>query len=82
MVFNMQRFVQLLDALSTLKIKMNLSFIFTTLNTPISEGGTNSSHTYNLAKSQSHQGLKLLLSDNKFMTTVISMLVYHQFQEN
>ena len=41
----------------------------TTLNILISEGGTNSSHMHNLAKSQSSQGLKLLLSDTKFMTS-------------
>ena len=75
-------FVQLRDALSTLKNKVNPSSIFTTLNIPIIEGGTNSSHTHNLAKSQSHQRLKLLRSGTKFMTTVISMLIYHRFQGN
>ena len=40
-----------------------------TLNIPISESGTNSSLTHNLAKSQSYQGLKLLQSDTKFMIT-------------
>ena len=30
---------------------------------------------HNLPKSQSYQGLKLLLSDTKFMTTVSSMLI-------
>ena len=30
---------------------------------PISEGDTNSSHMHNLAKSQSYQGLELLMSD-------------------
>ena len=54
----------------------------TTLNIPISEGGTNSSFTHNLAKSQSYGGLKLLLSDTKFMTMVNSMLTYHRFQGN
>ena len=58
------------------------SAVLTTLNTPISEGGTNSSHTHNPAKSQSYQGLKLLLSDTKFMTTVYYLLIYHMFQEN
>ena len=52
------------------------------LNLLISEGGTNSSHTHNLAKSQSYRGLKLLLSDTKSMTTVNSRLIYHRFQEN
>ena len=74
--------MQLLDALSTLKNKMDPSFIFTTLNIPISEGDTNLSHMHYLAKSQSQRGLKLLLSDIEFMTTVISMLIYHQFQES
>ena len=55
---------------------------FITLNISISKGGTNSSHMHNLAKSQSYQGLKLLLSDTKLMTTVNSMLIYHRFQEN
>ena len=54
----------------------------TTLNIPIIEGGTNSNHTHNLVKSQSYEGLKLLLSDTKFMTMVHSMLTYHRFQEN
>ena len=53
----------------------------TTLNIPIGEGGSNSSHTRNLAKSQSYQGLKLLLSDTKFMTRESNMLIYHRFQE-
>jgi hypothetical protein len=35
---------------------------FTALNIPISEGGTNSSRTHNLAKSLSYRGLKLLLT--------------------
>ena len=48
----------------------------------ISEGDTNSSHTHNLAKSQSCQGMLLLLSDIKFMKTVNSMLIYRRFQEN
>ena len=74
--------MQLLDALSTLKNKMDPSFVFNTLNIPISEGGTNLSHTHNLAKSQSHEGLKLLLSDIEFMTTVNSMLIYHRYLEN
>ena len=56
---------------------LNLS----TLNIASSEGGTNSSHMHNLAKSQSYQGLKLLLSDIKFMKKVKSMLIYHRFQE-
>ena len=42
----------------------------TTLNIPISEGGTNSSHTHNLVKSQSYRWLKLLLSDSESMTTM------------
>jgi hypothetical protein len=54
----------------------------TILHIPISEGGKNSSHTHNLAKSQSHRGMKLLLSDNKFMTMVYSMFIYHKFQDN
>ena len=49
---------------------------------PISEGGTNSSLMHNLVKSQSYQGLKLLLSDTKFMTVVKSMFMYHRFQQN
>ena len=53
-----------------------------TLNIPISEGGIHSSHTHNLAKPQNYQGLKLLLSDTKFMTTTNSILTYHSFQEN
>ena len=35
------------------------------LNITISEGNINSNHMYNLVKSQSYQGLKLLLSDTK-----------------
>ena len=53
-----------------------------TLNTSISERDTNSSHMHNLAKSRSYQGLKLLLSDIKFMKIVNSMLTYHRFQKN
>ena len=45
----------------------------------MSEGGINSSHTHNLAKSQSFQGLKLLLCATKFMSTINS--IYHRFQE-
>ncbi len=45
-----------------------------TLNIPISEGGNHSSHMHNLAKSQNYQGLKLLLSDTKFMTTINTIL--------
>ena len=52
-----------------------------TLNLPISEGGTNSSHTHHLAKSQRYQGLKLLLNDTKFMTMINSMHIHHRFQE-
>ena len=52
-----------------------------TLNIPIDEGGTNSSHMHNLAKSQSYRGLELLLSDTKFMKMVNSMLIYHRLQE-
>ena len=52
------------------------------LNIPISEGGTNSSHTHNLAKIQSCVGFKLLLSAIEFMTMVNSMLIYHRFKEN
>ena len=40
-----------------------------TLNIPISEGGTNSSHTHNLAKFQNYQRSKFLPSDTKFMNT-------------
>jgi hypothetical protein len=54
----------------------------TTLNLPNREGGANSSHMHNRAKSQSYRGLKLLLSDTKFMSTVKSMFNYHRFQEN
>ena len=53
----------------------------TTLNIPISESGTNSSHTHNLVKSQSYSRLKLLPNNLNFMTTVNSMLEYHKFQE-
>jgi len=52
----------------------------TTLNVPISKGGANSSHKHVLVKSQSYWGLKILLSDPNFMTTVDSMLKYHRFQ--
>lgn len=45
------------------------SLDITTLNILISEGGTNSRVTQNLAKCQ---GLKLLLNDTKFMTTLCS----------
>jgi hypothetical protein len=54
----------------------------TTLNLPNREGGANSSHMHNRAKSQSYRGLKLLLSDTKFMSTVKSMFNYHRFQGN
>ena len=57
-------------------------FSSTALNILVGEGGTNSSHTHNLTKSQNYQRLKLLLSDTKFMTTVNSMLICHRFQEN
>ena len=50
--------------------------------TKYSEGAINSSHTHNLAKSQSYRVLKLLLSDIRFMTTVNPTLIYHRFQEN
>ena len=36
-------------------------------NISTSEDGTNSSHTHNLVKSQSYQGLKFVLSDTKFV---------------
>ena len=49
--------------------------LITTLNIPISEGGTNSSHMHNVAQSQSYWGLKLLLSVTKFMKMVNSMLI-------
>ena len=49
---------------------------------PINEGGTNLSHMPNLAKSQSYEELKLLLSDTEFMTIVNSMVIHHRFQEN
>ena len=39
------------------------------------------SSTHNVAKPQSYQGLKLLLSDTKFMITVNSMLIHHGLQE-
>ena len=55
--------------------------MLTALNIPISEGGTNSSETHNLAKSQSYRGLKLLLNDTKFMNTINSMLYYHRSQK-
>ena len=63
-------------------VNQMFSAVLTTLNTPISEGGTNSSHTHNPVKSQSYQVLKLLLSDTKFMTIVKYVLIYHRFQEN
>jgi hypothetical protein len=50
-------------------------------NISISESGINSSHTHNLAKPQSYQGLESLLSDIKFMTMVNSMIIYRRFQE-
>ena len=53
----------------------------TTLNIPISEGGTNSSHTHHLAKFQRHWGLKLLVSDTKFMDIVNSMLFTIDFKK-
>ena len=53
----------------------------TTLNIPISRGDITSSHTHNLAKSQSYRALKLLLSDTKFMPMVNSMLIYDRFQK-
>ena len=56
--------------------------VIATLNMPISEGGTNSNYMHNLAISQSYKGLKLLLSDTKFITTLNSMLIHHIFQEN
>ena len=39
------------------------------------------SHAH-LVKSQRYQGLKMLLSDTKFMTTINPMFIYHRFQEN
>ena len=53
----------------------------TTLNIPISEGVTNSRHMHNLDKSQSHRGLKLLLSDSNFMTTVNIMIINYKFKK-
>ena len=50
-----------------------------TLNTTISEGGTDSTHTHNLVQSQSYPGLKLLLTDTKSTKTIHSMLMYHRF---
>ena len=47
----------------------------------MSEDDTKSSHSHNLAKPQSYRGLKLLLSDSKFMTMVNFMLTYHRFQK-
>ena len=52
---------------------------YTTLNLPISEGGTNSSHMHNLANPESHRGLKLLLSDTIFMVMINSTFIYHRF---
>jgi hypothetical protein len=51
------------------------------LNISISEGGTCSSCTHNLVKSQSYRGLKLLLSDTKSTTMVYIMFIYHIIQE-
>ena len=48
---------------------------YTTLNIPISEGGTNSCFMHNLVKSQHYQGLKILPSDTKFMNTIGRKLV-------
>ena len=39
----------------------------TTLNIPISKGGTNSSHMHNQVKSQRYEGVGILLSDTEFM---------------
>jgi hypothetical protein len=51
------------------------------MNIPTSDDGTKSSHSHNLAKSQSYRGLKLLLSDSKFMAMVNSMFTYHRIQK-
>lgn len=61
-----------------------LTWEVTTLNTPVSESGSDSSHTHahNPTKSQTYQWLKLLPSDTKLTTTVTSMLIYHGFEEN
>jgi hypothetical protein len=53
----------------------------TALIIPISEGGTNLSHTHKLAETQKSSRGEFLLSDTKFMTTVNTMLIYHKFQE-
>ena len=81
-----QSFVESVNELMMLEmvhVKLTLEIgMPTTLNIPISEGGIHSSHTHNLAKSQSYQGLKLLLTDTSFLTTEIVMLIYHRFHEN
>jgi len=46
----------------------------TTLNIPISEGCTNSSHMHIVVNSQSYRRLKLLLSNSKFLTMVFLCL--------
>ena len=58
---------------------LSSSFV-STQNILISESGTNSSHMYNLAKSQSYRRLKLLLENTKFMNLINSRLIYHRYQ--
>ena len=48
---------------------------YTTLNIPISEGGTNSCRVHNLVKSQRYERLKISPSDTKFMNTIGRNLV-------
>ena len=58
-----------------------VKLLIITLNTLISEDGTNSGHTHILAICQSYRGLKLLLSDTIFMAMINSMLTYHRFKK-
>ena len=71
----------MVDVQSSLDLRsIECSYILeTTLNTPISEGGTNWSHTHNVAKSQSYQKFTLLGSDAEFIKTVNSIFIYHYF---
>ena len=66
--------------LSILGISLSLSG-HNTLNIPISEGGTNSSHMHTLAKFQRYRGLELLLSDTRFMTMVNSFSFTMDFKK-
>jgi hypothetical protein len=75
-----------LDHLKTIKLPKTQPFsylevkVVVALNIPIIEVVL-IQVTHNLAKSQSYQGLRLLLRDTTFMKTVKSRLIYHRFQE-